>query len=78
MSPSPTFLTQTLILPVTHLVALGALFLAHLKNEYLIIHRLLIFLASPEGQEPVALADVAAFMPSPQFLIEIDRNPFFQ
>ena len=48
------------------------------QNEHLTIHRLLVYLASPEGQPPVAKEEVAAFMPSPQDLIEIDRQPLFQ
>ena len=52
--------------------------MAHLKNEQLIIHRLLIFLASAEGQEPVAREDVVAFMPSPKELIVGDRPALFQ
>ena len=38
----------------------------------MILHRLLIYLTSAEGLEPVA-----ALMPSPQALIEADRNPWF-
>ena len=63
---------------VTRPVTLGFAFVAHLKDEHLIIHRLLIFLASAEGHEPVAREEVVAFMPTPQTLIEIDRQPWFQ
>ena len=36
----------------------------------MIIHRLLLFLASAEGQEPVAREDIVAFTPTPQTLID--------
>ena len=53
---------------------------AHLKNEYHIMLRLCIYLTSPEDEETPAVSSqvVAAFIPSPQALVEIDRNPWFQ
>ena len=49
--------------------------IAHLKNEYNTLHSLLIYL-SLEGQAPVPVPGAA--FPSPQALIELDRDAFFQ
>ena len=39
--------------------------------------RLLIYLSSPLGTGPGVSDDVvASFMPSPQALVELDRDPF--
>ena len=65
LTPSATRLIVTLGIPVV----------THLKDETLINHRLLVYLTSPEGQEPV---EAAAFMPAPQTLIESDRDAALQ
>jgi len=52
-------------------------FTAHLKDKFLMGHRFLVYLASPEDQPRVTREQVASFMPSPQALIETDRVPDF-
>ena len=51
---------------------------AHLKDEQFVYYRLLVYLSAPEEDRAVSREAVTAFMPSPQVLIEIDRNPIFQ
>ena len=53
-------------------------FLAHLKAEHLILLRLCMFLTSPDEAPTPSNEVVAAFMPTPQALKEIDRHPWFQ
>ena len=47
---------------------------AHLKEEYFVIRRLLVFLTSDEGFP--STEEVLAFMPAPQTLVEMDRAPW--
>lgn len=42
------------------------------------MNRLFIYLTSLEDQPPVSSEEVAAFMPAPQALVEIDRTPYIQ
>ena len=53
-------------------------FLVHQKANYQILLRLLIFLTSPDESPTVSDEVVAAFMPTPQALIEADRTSWFQ
>ena len=59
-------------------VSAGFPFLAQFNVEWLCMIRLLLFLASPIDQAPVSNEAMAAFMPSPQVLVEMDRIPVFQ
>ena len=51
--------------------------MGHLKETYSVVIRLLIYLSSPAGTGTGASDDVvASFMPSPQALVEMDRDAF--
>ena len=59
-------------------VSVAIPFAAHLKEAHAVIHRLGVYLASPAGEAPVSDDELAAFIPSPNALIETDRIPLFQ
>ena len=50
---------------------------AHLKEEFFVMRRLLVYLTSGEGNEStVSDEEASAFMPAPQTLVEMDRAAY--